>query len=436
MPNIFEPDGRGASTGVLALRGVVFLAVLTVVGGLLVAKSQGLLDRRVQVTALLSSVGDGLPRKSDVKYRGVLVGMVRNVTPAIGGGLNVVEIDLTPQYARTIPATVTARIVPSNAFAVSSVQLVDNGTGRPIRSGDTVGEDRSLPAQLFQTTLAKLRELVSALTRPDGDRTIGLIRAIADATAERGPQLTSAAGGLNRIVAEMNDLSVDTGEPAMLQTWDSAITALRGTAPELVDALHDAVLPMQTVAERQADLSALLTGSRDTVGTVGTALENRADQMLAISTQLTPVLGVLADNSAKYPAIGVSLNNVVDKFFAELWTRTGKKLSFTFKLVVALAPLRVYTRADCPAYGELRGASCDTAPEVEPVFDFAGMPDMRSYTPPPGITLPADPDAAAGAETPQPDTVADELLLTPLNPPPPAPTFDPTPEDETAVGTP
>lgn len=413
MPNQFDFDGRGPSTPALVASGLSFVLVCVLVGWLLLEKSQGKLDPRVEVTAVLASVGDGLPPKSDVKFRGVLVGAVRDVIPAAGDAPNVVHLDLKPARAQGIPKTVTARIVPSNAFAVSSVQLVDNGPAPVLRSGDVIAEDQTLPTQLFQNTLARLRELVTATARPDNGHTLGLFRLLADATAGQGPALNSAAQGLNRIVAEMNQLSAEDDAPATLHTWESAVAALRDTAPELLDSLHHAVIPMRTIAEKQAALHDLLTGAQHTVGTMRTAVDHHTDELVAIGTQMTPVVGVLADSAGKFPAIAVGINNVVNNFFDELWTRTGTKLSFSFKLVVALAPLRLYTRSDCPMYGELRGPSCETAPETTPVVDTHGIPDPRSYTPPPGITLP------------QPANAADQVLLAPAGTPTPEPTFEP-----------
>ena len=104
-------------------------AVAGIVAGLLLVKATGRLDPYIRVVADLVNVGDGLPQRSDVKYHGVLVGVVNDVTPAAHGTPNFVHIDLNPEYATSIPATVTARVVPSNVFAVSSVQLVDRGPG-------------------------------------------------------------------------------------------------------------------------------------------------------------------------------------------------------------------------------------------------------------------------------------------------------------------
>ncbi|WP_162958389.1 MlaD family protein [Nocardia yunnanensis] len=417
MANDFELDGRGPSTVALLLTGTAFGLVCAVCAWLLVAKSTGSLDARVRVTAELTSVGDGLPKKSDVKFRGLLVGMVREVTPAHDSRPNIVHIDLKPEYAQGIPDNVTARIVPSNAFAVSSVQLVDNGSAPALRDGARIAEDHTLPTQLFQSTLARVHELVAAVARPDSAQTLGMLRTLSDATLGQGPTLTAAVDGLNRVTAQMNSLRADDTGPGTLATWNTAIATLRGSAPELVDALHAAVVPMRTVAEKQQQLTGLLAGSHDTLATMGTALDNHIDQLVAITRDLTPVVGVLADNQAKYPAVMVRLNDTVNTFFRELWTRTGDKLAFTFRLVVSLTPLRLYVRADCPVYGELRGRSCDTAPETTPVPQTAGLPDMRAYTPPPGtVAAPALPTGASAA---------DRILLGPLRIPAPEPEFTP-----------
>src|SRR5215212_8192352 len=158
MTNSFEPDGRGPSHRQLLGCGVVVLVTVAIATATLLVKSTGRLDPYVRVVADLVNVGDGLPQRSDVKYHGVLVGVVDSVTPAADGNPNFVHIDLNPQYAQSIPTGVTARVVPSNVFAVSSVQLVDRGPGAAIRAGAHIPEDDQLPTVLFQTTISKLRD--------------------------------------------------------------------------------------------------------------------------------------------------------------------------------------------------------------------------------------------------------------------------------------
>ncbi|PRC54889.1 mammalian cell entry protein, partial [Mycobacterium sp. ITM-2017-0098] len=83
-----ELDGRGPTERQLLAWGVALLVVVTVVSGVLLIKSTGRMDAHVRVIAALVNVGDGLPQRSDVKYHGVLVGAVTDVTPAKYGDPN------------------------------------------------------------------------------------------------------------------------------------------------------------------------------------------------------------------------------------------------------------------------------------------------------------------------------------------------------------
>lgn len=200
QPNSFDVDGRGPSDRQLFGCGmaVAMVAVLLTVG--LLYKSTGRLNEYVRVIADLVNVGDGLPQKSDVKYHGVLVGMVNDVVPAAHGKPNYVHIDLKPEYAKSIPAAVTARVVPSNVFAVSSVQLIGNGPGAIIRSGAHIHEDTQLPTVLFQTTISKLRDLLAATGRGREDRSVGILAALNAATDNRRTKLLGSAAQLNRLI--------------------------------------------------------------------------------------------------------------------------------------------------------------------------------------------------------------------------------------------
>ena len=94
--NSFDVDGRGPSDRQLFGYGVAVALVATVLTVGLLYKSTGRLNDYVRVVADLINVGDGLPQKSDVKYHGVLVGMVNSVIPAEHGRPNFVHIDLKP----------------------------------------------------------------------------------------------------------------------------------------------------------------------------------------------------------------------------------------------------------------------------------------------------------------------------------------------------
>ncbi len=380
MANSFDLDGRGPTERQLLFCGLAVVLVAALVTTLLLLKSNGKLNNYIRVVADLLNVGDGLPQKSDVKYHGVLVGAVDTVIPAANGHPNYVHIDLKPEYAGSIPASVTARVVPSNVFAVSSVQLVADGPGPAIRAGEHIPEDTQLPTVLFQTTISKLRDVLAATGRGREDRSVGILAAVNAATENRRGKLLTGGAQLNRLLDQLNSIvSTDDG-PSTVSALIDATHGLSTTAPDLVDALHQAVQPMQVLAEKRAALTTLVTGGQHTLGTTHTAIDNHIDQLTGITHDLTPVLGSLAMNAGKFVPAFTKMNELSRKFFDEVWMPeldTGN-----MRVNLSLTPSYDYTRADCPRYGQLLGPSCYTAPKIVVRPDLPEMLLPQNYQPP------------------------------------------------------
>src|SRR5262245_11514372 len=383
----FDLDVRRPSERQLFVCGVVVLVVIAIVTTTLLVKSTGRLENYVRVVAELANVGDGLPQKSDVKYHGVLVGSVDNVVPAADGKPNYVHIDLKSQYAQSIPSTVTARVVPSNVFAVSSVQLVDRGPGAAISSGAHIHEDVELPTVLFQTTISKLRDILAATGRSREDQTVGVLAAVGAATENRRMKLLNAGAQLNRMIDALNSIiSTDPDSPTTISALTDATRGLQQTAPELFDALHQAVRPMQTLVEQRAQLTTLINGGLQTVGTTHTALANHTDQLVRITGELTPVLGELAQTAHNFVPAFTKLNGLAKKFFDEVWIPELDTVNW--RVNVSFTPSYTYTRADCPQYAGLKGPSCFTAPLVPTRPDLPEVLLPQNYQPPPDLMPP------------------------------------------------
>lgn len=386
MAGSLEIDGRGPSNRQLLVCGIAVALVASAVATLLLIKSTGRLDPYVRVVAALDNVGDGLPQRSDVKYHGLLVGMVNAVTPATHGRPNYVDINLDPTYAGSIPSTVTARVVPSNVFAVSSVQLVDNGPGPAITPGTEITEDTELPTVLFQTTISKLRDILAATGRGREDKTIGVLAAVNAATENRRTELLTSGAQLNRLIDQLDTIVATEPDGTTVSALIDAANGLQQTAPELVDSLHKAVQPMQTLVEQRAQLTSLVNGGIHTVGTTHTALNNHTDRMVEITKDLTPVVGQLADTSHHWVPAFVKLNQLSDKFFEHAWI--AEHDFGNMRINLSFTPSHTYTRADCPQYAGLKGPSCYTAPLVP---TRPNLPDVllpQNYQPPKDLAPP------------------------------------------------
>ncbi|GGN97314.1 MlaD family protein [Nocardia rhizosphaerihabitans] len=393
MSVLFEKDGRGPAGWILLLRGVVVIVVVTLGITLLLMKSIGRFDEKVEVTAVLEQLGDGLPARSDVKFRGMLVGIVAGVSTTGGGSANRVRLLLDPVVAERIPRTVTARVVPSNVFAVSSVQLVDNGPGPALTANSEIRQDTSLSTVQLQTALTKLREIIAATARIGTADTVGVLAAVAEATDRRGTDLVGAGARLERITEEFDALLTPDGAPPTLTMLAESIRGLTAAAPELLDALHHSVLPMRTFAEQNGQLAGLLTAGGTTIGTVGATLDRRTDQAVDITDNMGPVLDVFAAGSPAFSQIVVSIRKLSDLWYQEFWNADSPRGRGKFQF--RMTPHTPYTRADCPRYGELAGPSCSTAPTSVPIEEIPPVMDPRTYPSDPGVAAGLPPEITA-----------------------------------------
>ncbi|MEB3968967.1 MlaD family protein [Mycobacterium ulcerans] len=386
MTNHIDLDGIYFSKRQLLARGGIALVVVLLVTSWLLAKSMGYLDRGVQVVADLRNIGDGLPAGSDVKYRGIQVGTVESLDPSIGNQPNQVRIRLKPEYAASIPVTVTARVVPSNVFAVSSIQLVEHGPGTPISDGERISEDTDLPTVLFQTALTKLRDILAAAGRNRDDHTLGVLAAVGAATNNRNGALQLSTHQLIRIIDELNGVVATDEGPSTVAALVDAARGLSQSAPELLDALHDAVAPMRTLVDKQQALHDFLGAGQYTTGLAANSLQNHSDQLVQITTDLTPVVGVFADNAQHFVPITERITRFSDKFFEEVWDPASTVAHG--RVNVSFTPSYTYTRADCPRYGELRAPSCFAAPLVQARPDLPEVLLPQNYQPPPNLAPP------------------------------------------------
>ncbi|TCJ96575.1 MCE family protein [Nocardia alba] len=378
MSIVFESDDRHLNNTKLFVRGIAALAVVAATVAAMVARSEGAFTQTIEVTAMLVDVGDGLPKRSDVKYRGILVGSVQEVVAADRAHPNRVRIELTPEHAATIPATVTARVVPSNVFAVPSIQLIDNGPGPALRAGASIPEDHSRASVQLQTSLTALSRIVDAVGRPDGDPTVGILETVERATRGRGADALAAGTQLARIVRAYDAELSGSADTALLTGLSDAVLGLQESAPDLLAALHSAVTPLRSVAEQRIRLSELLTGGIATTTTVGTALNNRTDTVIDLNSRLGPVLQLLAAGSANFVQMTTSQTRIAQVFARDFWQPATQ--SGTAKVIVELTPHKQYTRTDCPRYGELAGASCANGPAAGPAVIGAADQPVNTLT--------------------------------------------------------
>ena len=174
--------------------------------------------------------------------------------------------------------------------------------------------------------------------------------------------------------------------PSTVSALLEATQGLQATAPDLLDALHQAVEPLQTFAETRGQLASLLSGADHTVGTTRESFGNHIDQLIRITSDFTPVLGVLAMKSNNFVPAVAKLDTLADKFMEQAWM--PEKNLGNMRAMLTFTPSSTYTRADCPHYGELKGPSCFTAPLVPVRPDLPEVLLPQNYQPPKDLAPP------------------------------------------------
>ncbi|WP_327111131.1 MCE family protein [Nocardia sp. NBC_01730] len=405
---IIDPSGRGPTMRQLLIAGVCGLVVFALVLSFLTLRYKGFFQEKVNVTANLTTTGDGLPEQADVKFRGVLVGAVKNVDIAAKGELQKVRIEMKPEFAGDIPANVTARVVPSNLFAVTSVELVFNGPAdQYLHEGSTIDEDRSKGTIALQDTLTTVRNILDEIDPVQFGRVLGTLSQALDGS---GRMPGSTVERFDRWLQAVDDSIPDLG--ILLGDFSASFHALNRSAPELVDVLGTSVQTARTIADRRSELVALITGTSGTVDTVNDLFARNPNVGKEVTAGTSDMFGAI---TADPTAITRSLLNLSETMRRMDTTFTwGPQKQQVWNAGVTLTPYRLYTVADCPRYGEMAGPSCSTAPAVNDVGELpeklkpralasaAGLPPvvpMPGLPLIPGVTTPDPSRATAAAPT-------------------------------------
>ena len=271
----------------------------------MVVKSTGRLNDYVRVVADLVNVGDGLPQKSDVKYHGVLVGMVDDVVPAAQR-----QTQLRPHRPQRRIRQVDSGHGDRSRGAQQCVRRVVGSVGRQ-RSGvdDPCGgtysgrhpaSDRAVPDDRQQAARPARRRRARPRRQVRGDP--GRARCRHRSPPRHPAQCRSAIESPSRSAqfdCQHRRWPLDRVRAASTRRAGSRrrhpICSTRCTRPS------SRCRPSPRHAGSWPRCS---SGADYTVGTTRQSFDNHIDQLIRITTDFTPVLGVLAHEVQQLRARG------------------------------------------------------------------------------------------------------------------------------------
>jgi phospholipid/cholesterol/gamma-HCH transport system substrate-binding protein len=356
-------SARAATALRLRLYGVVFLAILTLLLGLAVAQYRKAFTPFVPVTLETGHVGLQLAPPADVKLRGVIVGEARRVR--VSGDHAEIDLALDPAQVAQIPAGVSARLLPKTLFGEKYVELVAPSqgsraaaeySGRHIRAGDVIPQDRSQVAIEIERVLNDLMPLLRTL---QPDKLNATLDALATALEGRGDQLGDNLARLDHYVKQLNPhlptLEADVSQLAdVADLYDQA-------APDLLRILRNLTTTSDTLVAKQDQLDSFVTEVTGVSGIARQVLAENEQRLIQVGKAQRPTLALLARYSPEFPCLLGGLTGAesrLDDAFHD------GALNITLEVVRPRAP---YRPGEEPRYLAHQGPACYGLPDHPPV---------------------------------------------------------------------
>lgn len=256
------------------------------------------------VTVNSSRAGLVMDKEAKVKYRGIQIGKVEDIS--YSGDHATLTLAINRDQMRYVPSNAPVRIGSTTVFGAKSVEFLapQQPSGTSLRPGAVVqAESVQLEANtLFQT-------LIDVLNKINPVHLNATMSALGEGLRGHGDDFGSTMAGLNQYLAELNP-KLPTVETLLAQT--ATVANIYGDAgPDLVTVINNAPTISKTIVDEQKNLNATLLA---TIGLAeeGTAtLEPGADDYIAAIQRLRAPLKVLGDYSPELGCIvqGVAIGN-------------------------------------------------------------------------------------------------------------------------------
>jgi phospholipid/cholesterol/gamma-HCH transport system substrate-binding protein len=326
--------------------GVVFLALVVVAVWFTYATFTKQFATYDEVTVETSTIGLQLPKRADVKIRGVIVGEVLDMSANAGGAR--LKLGLYPDELDTIPANVTASIVPKTLFGEKYVSLIvpDQPAGQHIAAGATI--TRTHVSTEVEKVLSDLYPLLRTVQPAELKLTLD---AIATALEGRGEEIGQNLETVDAYLKKLNPQIPALVEDLRLTTQVSQ--TYTDVLPQVGNILRNTVTTTSTLEDREAKLNALLNDVTSFSGTAKTFLDDNEANIIKVGQQGEATLTALARYSSEFPCLLEGLVNA-GKSQAEAFR------NFTLHIVLETLPNqpRGYGPDDQPRIADDRGPSC------------------------------------------------------------------------------
>jgi phospholipid/cholesterol/gamma-HCH transport system substrate-binding protein len=352
----------------LALAGLVYL----VVAGMLVALSIAIYNKTFKdfttVTLVADRAGLQLAELGDVRYNGVLVGQIRDITQS--GDEARIELGLFPDAAREIPSDVDASIMPTTLFGQKYVAFVRESSGGPVglQDGLVIPPAHVHTSVELGQVLSRLFPLLEAVRPADLSATLA---AMATALDGRGEELGASLENLDGYLTDMNQHLPTLQEDLRLlasvaDTYDIA-------APDLITTLGNLTVTSGTVTQKKAEFATLFGDVSDVSDLSSDIMETNEVNAIRSASMSRPLLELMDKYSPEYNCL---LRGIAAYKPVLIKTFEGGRVKQYIEFPTTQR--RGYDQRDFPKYEDTRVPACYGLPD-DPPIPWPGI-DLRNGT--------------------------------------------------------
>lgn len=274
--------------------GAIMLAVIVGMFGLTAAFYNQVFRASMDITVQTERAGLIMDPGNKVKYRGVEVGRVNDVTKTHSGAL--LELALDTDLSNQVASNVRAEIRASTIFGAKYVELVDAITPSSTRlqAGETI-DARSVTTEV-NTLFEGLDDVLSTVDVLALNNTLSVLsnslRGRGDAIAELA---ATADAYLTELEPSLPQLRTDLRDLARLSSLGVRV------APALLQILENATTTSRTISSEQQALDRLLVDVAVLGETGSTVLSANTEQLVNVLAQTRPTSRLLAEYASELP---------------------------------------------------------------------------------------------------------------------------------------
>ncbi len=328
---------------------VVAAVVLGGTGLLLSASYLGIVSQDVRVEARLPDLGDTLGRGSKVRFNGIIVGYVVGLERLSDGYR--VEMLVENEHADSIPASATARVLPSTLFGSEYVELLGDGvtSGRTaMKTGDVIRADTTQESLRLMESFDTAERLIDAVDVEQLTAATSKLAAALDGNGEDVGRFIERADRYVTTLDGDSDLFFGT-----LAATAEALDTLADIEPDLVSAADQASTTARTIVAKRAQIRRLMVSTTGLADRGTALLDEHGDKMVDLTRTSAVPMDIFAEHGPNLRLILARVPNVLNNGAAAI-----DEASIQMEGMVGVDPYDPYTAADCPRYGTLAGKNC------------------------------------------------------------------------------